>query len=142
MYNNSYRNMYRDVLISSLKSSQLIKMKPLKSIVIFLALIPFFSCDKETEDLSKVSVDRYIELLKQGNYDALDLPDFSFQDIPALLNYRNETRVITGFPYNGLSSYHTEECSLGMYVLWTIESIRTAAVGHDSFRKFPSLNPM
>lgn len=126
--------MYRDVSI------QFIKMKTLKTILILATLIPFFSCDKEAEDLSKVSVDRYVELLKQGNYDAPDLPDFSFRDIPALLQYRNETRVITNFPYNGLSSYHTEECSLGMYVLWTIESIRTA--GHDSFSKFPSLNPM
>lgn len=119
-------------------------MKSIKIIILFAALISFFSCDKEdAEDLTKVSVERYIELLKQGKYDSRDLPDFTYQDIPALLKYRNDTQMITDFPYNPISSFYTEECSLGMYVLWTIESIRTTALSHDpSSGKFPSLNPM
>lgn len=141
--NSSERNKL-SILISSWNQINYIKMKTIKIIVFFAALISFFSCNKEDkEDLNKVSVERYIELLKQGKYDSRDLPDFTYQDIPALLKYRNETQMITGFPYNSVSSYYTEECSLGMYVLWTIEAIRTAAVGHDSSPgKFPSLNPM
>tara|TARA_R110002072_G_scaffold264748_1_gene423570 strand:- start:42368 stop:42781 length:414 start_codon:yes stop_codon:yes gene_type:complete len=84
-----------------------------------------------------------VELLKQGKYDADQLPEFSSSDIPALLTYRNEIQVIKDFPVNTLSSSLTSECTLGMYVLWTIESIRARAINSKYlFHTYPSQNPV
>ena len=64
-------------------------------------------------------------------------------DIPALLNYRNETMMITNFPHNGISSLWDSECKLGMYVLWTIESIRAVEIKSEYLiGRFPSQNPV
>jgi hypothetical protein len=120
------------------------KMKTFKSIVICILLISFFGCNKnDPEDLSNVTVEKYIELLKEGKYNSLDLPNFSYEDISALLEYRNENQMITGFPINMISSLGTPECSLGMYVLWTIESIRAVAIYSEYLiGRFPSQNPV
>jgi hypothetical protein len=100
------------------------------------------SCDKnELEKANNLTVEKYIELLKSNSYDSLNLPAFSYTDIPTLLEYRNETQIITNFPHNPISSLFRPECSLRMYVLWTVESIR--AVATDSkylIMRFPSQN--
>lgn len=73
----------------------------------------------------------------------MDLPSFTFKDIPALLKYRNEHQIITGFPINGISSIGMPDCSLGMYILWTIESIRAVAIDSKYLiARFPSQNPI
>jgi hypothetical protein len=104
----------------------------------------FLGCDKdESEDLNNVGVDRYVELLKEGKYDSLELPEFTHKDIPALLEYRNETQMIKDFPINEVSSLWLPECKLGMYVLWTIESIRAVAIDSEYLiGRFPSQNPI
>jgi hypothetical protein len=76
-------------------------------------------------------------------YEAFELPAFKPSDIPALLNYRDETRVISNFPHNGISSLWAPECKLGMYVLWTIESIRAVEIKSEYLiGRFPSQNPI
>lgn len=104
----------------------------------------FLGCDKHvSEDLNNLEVDRYIELLKTGKYDSFELPAFTYNDIPALLAYRNETQIKTDFPHNGISSLWMPDCSLGMYVLWTIESIRAVAIDSKYLiGRFPSQNPI
>ncbi len=73
----------------------------------------------------------------------MNLPEFTYQDIPALIKYRNETQIITNFPHNGISSLYEPECTLGMYVLWTIESIRAVAINSEYLiMRFPSQNPI
>jgi hypothetical protein len=118
-----------------------------KTQIFLICLISIFgtiSCDKnEPEKISPITVEKYIELLKSNSYDSLNLPAFSHTDIPALLEYRNETQIITNFPHNPISSLYNSECTLRMYVLWTIESIR--AVATDSkylIMRFPSQNPV
>ncbi len=115
-------------------------MKTFKLLTLIVILIGLFSCDKsESEDLNNLEVNRFVELLREGKYDSFDLPAFTYKDIPALLAYRNETQIITDFPHNGISSLWMPECALGMYILWTIESIRAVAIDSEYLiGRFPS----
>ncbi|PZX53084.1 uncharacterized protein DUF4943 [Algoriphagus ratkowskyi] len=117
-------------------------MKTLKTLITCLFLLTFLGCEDDS-DPSTITVERYVELLKKGKYDADQLPEFSSGDIPALLAYRNESQLIKDFPVNTLSSSLTVECTLGMFVLWTIESIRARAINSKYlFHTFPSQNPV
>ncbi len=116
-------------------------MKAANFLYILVALISLTACDKNNPD--NIDVDHYIELLESGRYDANELPDFTHRDIPALLQYRNDNKVITDFPHNPISSMYGPECRLGVYVLWTIESIRAVAIDSEYLiGRFPSLNPV
>jgi len=117
-------------------------MKQFKVFIVLISFIGLLSCN-DNKVISNISVDRYIELLKANQYDSINLPAFTYNDIPALLQYRNENQVITNFPHNGISSLYSPDCKLGMYVLWTIESIRAVSInsGHLVMR-FPSQNPI
>ncbi len=117
-------------------------MKHVKTLITCLFLLTFLGCEEDS-DPSTISVERYVELLKQGKYDADQLPEFSSRDIPALLAYRNESQIIKDFPVNTLSSSMTSECTLGMYILWTIESVRARSIDSKYlFYTFPSQNPV
>ncbi len=120
------------------------QMKPLKNVIWLVLIFGFIGCAKNGDDaIKKTDVELYIDLLKSGRYDSLNLPAFSYTHIPALLEYRNDTQTITDFPNNPLSSMYMTECKLGMYALWTIESIRAASVESENlFMRFPSLNPV
>jgi hypothetical protein len=109
-----------------------------------ISLFCLLSCDKKDNDkVYNDDVENYIALLKSGQYDSSDLPSFTYKDIPALLQYRNEIQIIKQFPVNPLSSSFIPECKLGVYVLWTIESIRAPLIKNESFIfRFPSLNPI
>ncbi len=116
---------------------------------IFVTVILFFclsGCNKEEVELeSTVALDvaTYIDLLKAGDYDSMELPEFTYEHIPALLEYRDETQLIQNFPVNGISSLLQFDCRLGMYVLWTIESIRAVAIDSKNLvGRFPSQNPI
>lgn len=109
---------------------------------LLLILLVFAGCKDESES-PNMSVERYVELLKAGKYEHWQLPNFSSNDIPKLLNFRNEKQIIEGFPVNTLSSSLTPECTLGVYVLWTIESIRARSIGSKFLMgTFPSQNPV
>jgi hypothetical protein len=119
-------------------------LKTFKFIFVVATFIVLIGCEKaDYGDGRNIQVDQYIELLKSGKYDSIHLPALTYNDIPALLSYRNETQIITTFPRNGISSYMQRECKLGMYVLWTIESIRAVAVKSKYLiGRFPSQNPI
>ena len=119
-------------------------MKILRTLIVCVTLISFLGCDNnEKEGLSKVDVNRYIELLKEGKYTSLELPEFTHNEISTLLEYRNETQMIKNFPINDISSLWLPACKLGMYVLWTIESIRATAIDSKHLiGRFPSQNPI
>ena len=119
-------------------------MKVLKYFFLLVLLLTLKSCDKQVSDeVFNLDVETYVELLKSNQYEYLDLPDFDFEDISELLQYRNEDQIITNFPYNPLSSFYDPESKLGMYILWTIESIRVAsATSQQMNKRFPSQNPV
>lgn len=110
--------------------------------VLLLFLLVFAGCKEEFES-PNMSVERYIELLKAGKYDDSALPAFSSEDIPKLLSFRNESQIIANYPIYPLSSSLAGECTLGMYVLWTVESIRAKSVDNAYLMGgFPSQQPM
>lgn len=107
-----------------------------------LILIINLSCSKSEDEIANMDVEQYVQLLKANQYDSVSLPAFTEKDIPALLKYRYETTIITKFPRNPISSFYDQECKLGMYVLWTIESIRSVSVKNKELvLRFPSQNP-
>jgi len=117
-------------------------MKTLKTLITCLFLLIFLGCTNDS-DPTNITVERYVDLLKKGKYEADQLPNFTSQDIPTLLAYRNESQLIKDFPINMISSSITAECTLGMYVLWTIESIRARAANSEYLiGSFPSQNPV
>ena len=119
-------------------------MKTCKLLFLLTIFTGLISCNhKDITIISTPSVENYIQLLKTNRYDSLSLPSFTSNDIPALLAYRNETQTITNFPHNGISSLYMPDCTLGMYVLWTIESIRAVAIQSERLNgRFPSQNPV
>ncbi|MEB2787108.1 DUF4943 family protein [Algoriphagus persicinus] len=118
-------------------------MKKLRTVLVCICLMSFLGCDTDELAPSSMDVDRYVELLKKGKYEPFELPNFTYKDIPSLLAYRNETQLISNFPTNWISSAWFPECSLGIYVLWTIESIRARAIDSEYLiGTFPSQNPV
>ena len=111
----------------------------LKSFLL-IALLGFPGCEDQAD---RPEVKAYIDQLIAGTYESYELPEFSTSDISGLLKYRNETTVISNFPRNGISSFYQQECKLGMYVLWTIESIRAVETNSEYLiGRFPSQNPV
>jgi hypothetical protein len=119
-------------------------VKAINFLTIIISMIGILGCKKDDVKATyNPNVEKYIQLLKGNQYDSINLPAFTYQDIPALLNYRTETQTISDFPKNGISSYYMPNCTLGMYVLWTIESIRAVAINSKSLMmRFPSQNPI
>jgi hypothetical protein len=113
----------------------------LAAVVVSMLIVP--SCEKTT--LDNMDVKTYVKLLKSGNYDfnnsngLPDLPPFKSTDIPELLTYANDVQIITKYPHNPISSYIGPDPRLGIFILWTIESIRLTA--DKPFGRFPSMSP-
>jgi len=113
-------------------------MKTTLKFFLIIVVAAIYGCDKKTDN-EEVKI--YIDKLISGDYVAYDMPVFTTGDIPALLEYRDAASVITNFPRNPVSSYFQSECRLGVYVLWTVESVR--AVENDTYGligRFPSKN--
>jgi hypothetical protein len=119
-------------------------MNKLVFICLLVLLAGIAGCDKENENVTgNPEVESYIQQLKSGEYDSYRLPEFSDADIPDLLQYRDEKQLITGFPWNPVSSFAMQECRLGIFVLWTIESIRATSIESKYLiMGFPSQNPV
>ena len=120
-------------------------MKKINYLIIFTSLLVCLNgCDKDDIEIAEnKNVEQFIQSLKSGEYEQRKLPDFTHKDIPALLKYRNDRQVITNFPENPISSYAMMECKLGMFVLWTIESIRAVSIDSPNLvMNFPSQNPI
>jgi hypothetical protein len=99
------------------------------------------SCEKIA--LENMTVKQYISLLKSGDYDYIELPPFDSNDIPELMKYIGDNQIIKNFPVNPSSSLFVPDCKLGIYAMWTIESIRVCSIVADAHPfRFPSGNPI
>lgn len=113
-------------------------MKVKLKIILIIVFIALYGCKKQSDN-EEVKI--YIDRLLSGEYVSYEFPVFAVTDIPDLLKYRDVTTIITKFPRNPVSSYYQSECRLGVYVLWTIESIREVESGNrDLILRFPSQN--
>lgn len=113
------------------------KTKCILSVLSFLIIS--VGCEKQNSQ----KVEDYVALLKSGQYDSYNLPEFKSSDIPTLLKYKNDTTSLTKFPRSGISSYMQLECKLGVVVLWTVESIRAIEIQSERLiGRFPSQNPI
>jgi hypothetical protein len=119
-------------------------MKMLRYIFLLIFISSLIGCESQVNnETENLDVETYIRLLKSNQYNSLYLPSFTYKDIPALLEYRNENQIITNFPHNPISSFYNPDCALGIYVLWTIESIRAVSISSESLiMRFPSQNPI
>ena len=108
-----------------------------KTLIFSLLIVLMTGCEKVTPD--NMSVRKYINLLKSDSYIYNDLPAFSPGDIPELLKYADDDKIITKYPINPISSFIGEDPRPGIFVLWTIESIRLSSNGPSG--RFPSLTP-
>ncbi len=112
------------------------------SIILAVLIIALSGC-RSDEVTANMDVETYVELLRNNQYQLTTLPDFDPDDIPALLNYRNETDIVTVFPRNPISSFYVAEVELGVLILWSIEYIRVFSGQNDQHEiRFPSLNPI
>lgn len=119
------------------------KLKASTLSIFLIAILAIFSSCSDNSESPKMSVERYVSQLKAEKYDNTELPNFNANDIEKLLTYRNETQKISNFPRNPISSSITIESTVGMYILWTIESIRARSFGSEFLiGTFPSQNPV
>jgi hypothetical protein len=114
-----------------------------KLFFLFLVLI---ACQEEEFNPNSPSVDQFVQLLRNGNYDRNQpIPNFSPEQIPELLRYATSLEEIPAFPVNRISSLYQGNFRLGECMLWTIESIRLSydqSLELRSPERYPSLNPM
>lgn len=143
MLGNSSQVYFKEIHLPDIQQLKHIAMKYFKVFIGLWVIISLCSCQKTDYSENEPNVEKYIEALKTNLYDSLNLPNFSYREIPTLLKYINETQTISTFPRNPISSYYQSECKLGMYVLWTIESIRAVSIESESLiLNFPSQNPI
>ncbi len=120
-------------------------MKTSLQIFFCLLLFSMVACKEDEMHATQNEVDLFMDGLQSGAYkDAMELPAFTVESIPALLKYRNNTERISQFPVNPVSSMRSPDCTLGIYALWIIESIRESNVQSGDqplIGRFPSLNP-
>lgn len=118
-------------------------MKKLKYLLLTFLILSFLRCKEQPELSTSLKVETYVNQLKTNSFDSSAIPAFTKEDIPALLAHRYDVQPIKNFPVNPISSYYLEECTLGNYILWTIESIRLRSLkGEELIQGFPSANPV
>jgi len=110
-----------------------------KLLICTTACFLLICCSKQNNKLSEVET--FIETLTENKTERIEAPTFNEDHISELLTYRNDQSKSSNFPRNPLSSFYMEEVTVGMYVLWTIESIRMEATNDPDFYLFASLTP-
>jgi hypothetical protein len=104
----------------------------MKQSLLFLAILfVSVSCLKddggsEIYNPRQMSVSTYLQYLRSGRCDFVEMPIFDISDIPELLKYARDEQTIVFAVVNPFSSVPPPRAksSVGMTVLWTIEGTR------------------
>lgn len=116
----------------------------MKKLILVLIVPILFSCKDEYFTTDNPKVDTFVASLIKGSYefDYLDpLPDFTAEDIPALLHHASDFREIESFPVNPISSYAPPSFRLGECLLWVVEAIRVTDLAKNHL-DYPSHHPI
>ena len=104
-------------------------MKSIRNIFLLISVIVCLTaCGSDTFYYSNPQVAGFVRALKAGTYNYKDdkgvvvLPEFTDEDIPALLNYVDDLTIIPSFPTIYVSN--SGKIRLGECILWIIDSIR------------------
>ena len=102
-----------------------------KTLVMLLAIcliVSFTGCGSEEMDYNNPDVTLFVKQLKTGTYKmkndkgVVEVPHFTEEDIPELLNYAEDLTIIPSFP--SVYNMNNGKIRLGECMLWVIESIR------------------
>jgi hypothetical protein len=69
-------------------------------------------------------VKKLFKTMRDGSYAEIEFPRLDWDDVPALLEYADNTKMLKAFPRDGASSQFELQCSEGMVALWLIEGLR------------------
>ena len=119
-----------------------------KTLVMLLAIcliVSFTGCGSEEMDYNNPDVTLFVKQLKTGTYKmkndkgVVEVPHFTEEDIPELLNYAEDLTIIPSFP--SVYNMNNGKIRLGECMLWVIESIRqgTAIIESCSSSSFKAL---
>jgi hypothetical protein len=97
--------------------------------------------------IPQIPVDSLVRMLLDDRYFTQNrsvLPSLEWKDIPKLLEIGNSAKLITHIPQNPVSSFIQEDCYLGIFALWLIESVRITESNPylPPVMRFPSQNPI
>lgn len=112
----------------------------MKKLLLVLFAFVCFQCREELNP-TELSTDQFVEVVKNGEYDADRLPPFGSRDISILLIAAQENRSISTFVIHPLSSYAPVAYTLTESLLWTVEAIRLDENTDDHQLPLPSLAP-
>lgn len=97
---------------------------------IIILLLVGASCSSNQVDFDHPDVDLFVKQLKEGTYNTkspegfVEVPNFTSEDIPLLLEYSTDLTTISMFPLPPISSYVVSDLKIGECMLWIVESIR------------------
>ena len=104
-------------------------MKFIQNICIIVSVITCLSaCSYDTAHYNNPRVSAFVKELKAGTYNykndkgVVVIPEFTNEDIPALLNYVDDLTIIPSFPTIYVSN--SGKLRLGECMLWIIDSIQ------------------
>jgi hypothetical protein len=120
--------------------NNLLKKFAMKKLLLVFSAFVSFQCTEELKP-AELSADQFVDVVKNGEYQEIELPPFGPGDISVLLSQAQPNRAIAAFAVNPISSYAPVSYTLTESLLWTVEAIRLDNNPADRQLPFPSLAP-
>jgi|WetSurSiteA1Bulk_404760.scaffolds.fasta_scaffold78032_2 hypothetical protein len=111
----------------------------MRLISLILIFIIYTGCE-ESHEYSMAEC--FMMQVRTETYNEIYLPDIKSSEIPTLLKYRNNHKILNKFPANPISSFICDSVTVGAVALSTIETIRISELydARNEFTLFPA-NP-
>lgn len=72
----------------------------------------------------EVGMEEVLTRLKANQWNFALLPQFTWQDVPRLIELGGDTTLISKYPVNPTSTYRPKTARVGLVALWLVEAIR------------------